>query len=226
MKILTKKFFSAMILSSLIYSVPASLADTTINVNEGGSSSNPTSSFSVVGLIDFYTPSASTDNTSFSSLTSSGKVGGGGGILSEFQLAGPVDFEGGLLFVHRDNTFGSSTFNYTQSSNWLMLPLSAKFRFAKYFAVGAGPYVGYRVGNPTNTLAAGSAATLNFDTNKQNEWEFGLQGSADFTLPISDNFGLLAEARVLGGLTNLSGDTKNKINSVDVLGLVGVQFMY
>jgi hypothetical protein len=185
-----------------------------------------TNLFSVVGLVDFYTPSVDSTNSNFSSLTNSSKMGTGLGLLRESPLAGPLNLELGLLLLHRQNTFKSSIFDYVQSSNWLVLPVGAKFRFLDYFALGVGPYIAYRVGDISNDFSVGSGATASFATTSQEKFEIGFQASGSGTVPINQIVGILFEIRFLRGISNLSNDTTTSIKSADLIGLVGVQFNY
>lgn len=181
---------------------------------------------SVVGIANFYTPSVNSTNANFSSLTNSSKLGTGPGILTEFSFLGPLQMELGFLVLNRQSSYSTSAFTYTQSSNALTVPVGLKFRFANYFSVGAGPYLSYRVGEVENEFSVGNAGSINFDTTAQARYELGYFASVGATLPVTPSIGITMESRLLRGLSNLSGDSSTRIESVDVVALLGLQFLY
>jgi hypothetical protein len=177
-------------------------------------------------LADFYSPSVDSSTDDVSSLMKSSKLGVGGGLLGEFGLgSGNVLFELDALYLHRSNSYTAASVNFAQTSNWISVPVGLKLRLAHVLAIGGGGYVAYRLGNVSYSAGSDSGG-VGFGAGKDNNFEFGVYGSAGLTLPMSSKVGLVLEARVMKGLSNISGDDQYDIHSLDVLGLVGLQFVY
>lgn len=224
MKIKLSRFSSLLLISG----ISLGLAGATVHAEEGStnSSSDPTHRFSLLVMGDFYTPSLDSSNSNFSSLTNSANLGAGLGVLSESTLAGPISWEYGLMFFSRQSTHKNAIVSFTESSQWLSLPVGLKVRFAKYFAVGAGGYLNYRLGEVTNKFSVGDNSLVSFDTDSRSRFEGGIYGTAGATLPITPNLGIVGEVRVMRGLSNLYKDSTADLKSVDILTMAGIQFSY
>lgn len=196
------------------------------NAKAEGESESPQHRFTVMAIGDFYTPSLDSSNTNFSSLTNSANLGFGLGALSEATISGPIGWEFGLLILSRQSTHKNSLVSFNESSYWLSVPIGLKLRFAQYFALGAGGYLNYRVGDVSNKFSVGDSALISFDTDNRSRFEAGVYGTVGATLPINKNVGLVAEVRLMRGLSNLYKDSTADIKSLDILSMVGVQFAY
>ena len=176
---------------------------------------------SIVGLANFYSPRVTNTGPEALSLTSSSNLGVGVGLLGGFTLGGPLDFEYGLLIMRRENTYSGDVIEYKEASNWVALPVGAKFKFTEIFSVVGGPYLGYRVGEVTNAYSV--STTSEVKTPYQERFELGWYGAAVAAIPIIRNIGVHVELRYLKGLTNISMHQNMKINSSDLMCLAGVQ---
>ena len=181
----------------------------------------------VVGLADFYTPSVDTvTSQNLTSLTSSSKLGFGGGVLVDGGFVAPFGMETGLLFVHRGNQVVNTTVTYNQSSNWLIVPVGLKLRLIDVLSVGAGAYAGYRISDYSNDFTVGNSGAAGFNSASGERWELGFYASAGVNLPVTQQFGVLLEARYLRGVSTISEDTNVNIKSADVMVLAGLTFRY
>lgn len=181
-----------------------------------------TSKMTVLGGLNFYSSNAQSNNTSLSSLTDNSKMSIGGGILLN-----PGMFEIGLIYVNRNNEYDGGLFKFDQSSSWLQVPFGLKIRLANIITVGGGGYAWYRFTDYSNTFTLGTSGSgLNLDTGNRQRFELGYYVSAGVAVPLDERFGIIAEARLVRGLTNLSEDSSTTIRSADFQTFAGVQFGY
>ena len=181
----------------------------------------------VAGVLDSYTPNVDSSTTAdIKGLASSSSIGIGGGVLFEGSFVSPIGFETGLLYVHRKNEYKTSSVAYNQGSNWLQVPFGLKFRFAEIISVGAGAYIGYRLGSPSNDFSLGNSTLAGYNSSNNENFELGFYASAGVTFPVSESMGIVLDLRYLRGVSNLSEDTAVNIKSADLMLLAGVQFRY
>ncbi len=118
----------------------------------------------------------------------------GFGFLYEANLNDHFGIETGLLYIKRqyEASFGDNQI-ITEVSRF-HIPVSARFWINDYVSLAAGPYLGFNLGDVETTVIVGDQ-NINFDSNADDDLEFGFDLSGTLNLSISDKTGLFVEGR-------------------------------
>jgi hypothetical protein len=87
------------------------------------------------------------------------------GLTMEVPIAYPLSFEPEVLFSQKGYSAQTNDGNFTQRSNFIDVPLLAKFRLSPYFNFVVGPQISFPI-STTNTYGSGFTQTAeqNYNT--------------------------------------------------------------
>lgn len=133
------------------------------------------------------------------------------GILLDAPVSESISIQPNLLFSQKGAIF-NGTYSFTQTFNYLELPVNVIYHINKKFTIGAGPYLGYALSG----TQSGSQNSINieFGSGQARRLDFGL--NALFGYEIID--GLVISANYSSGLSNIydSGSVTLKNNVIGV----------
>lgn len=172
----------------------------------------------LVGDADFSSYNA---NVSGSTVTTTRKMGYGGGALLEFRFGKSAGLEIGALYLQRKSgtDLGSLTFSVVE------VPLILRYWISQKFSIGVGPYAAYGLGSVAMTDPSGaSAGTESYSTASVKNLDYGVAGVVGFNFPIGGSTALVLEGRYTQGLANVFDGTGFSITFSEVQALVGLRF--
>jgi hypothetical protein len=186
--------------------------------------------FSVVGSAQFSKP---TQDPAPSGATFSAKLGLGGGVLVDFNVAQKVALSIGAIYQQiKYETKGSLLgFDFTQETKatGVHLPVAVRFWLSPMFALGIGGYFDLAMGDiKTSTTVAGTTSedTSTYDEAQIKKTNYGALASLALRFPLGGSASFLIDGRYKLGLANLNNapgsTTTFKMN--DIQALVGVSF--
>jgi hypothetical protein len=152
--------------------------------------------FGILGGINFFNPSLESEPGD-ASVTTSSTAGFVGGFSYKSSLA-LINVEIDALYDKKKLSSGT----IDSTSNWLEIPVLARYVFFPFFNFGLGAY--YSVGLGDVSVAG---VTENYQSAGMNRSDFGLLGSIQMELPIAPQMTLIADLRYNYGLVELEENT-------------------
>lgn len=141
-------------------------------------------------------------------------VGVGGGALIEAQVNPWLGLETGALLLTRTYEVNQNSAQLIEESTRIQVPILARFWPARFFSVGAGPFMAFKLGKTSR----GSFTPSNLSTSAGKTTELGAEAAATFNMAVYKKTGAFLEGR----LSRTFGRADNESNT-DVVGLLGIK---
>lgn len=116
------------------------------------------------------------------------------GALVEMPLAPFVGFETGGIYMTRKFDLAGKTWKYP----YLQIPMLVKFNALPWITLGAGPYLAFGMGTPTDGVN-----NYEYGTGDLRSMDFGLEGAAGLQFGLVPGAKFILEGRYLMGLQNI-----------------------
>lgn len=159
-------------------------------------------------------------STNTTSTTIENKASFAAGVLASehfIESMPELSIEGGLFYASRAWEFSG----IDVGAGYLEVPVTAQYWFIPQLSAGAGGYFGYGMGD----VSVGTA-TASFTDSSMKRADYGLLGNLAFKQSIAENMSLLASARYMFGLANMSdvASVTNNYRNMQFMAGVGYTF--
>lgn len=152
-------------------------------------------------------------------LKSATQLGFGAGLMFNFNLSPFLSLESGLHYAPRKLSFDAGVVERTETYQTLEFPLLARLWLGRIVSFGVGGYTSLGIGDIHTRILAQNAEIFSgdssYDTNQLKSVDYGLMGSLQFRVPVSDDVSLLFDSRFNFGLRDLrfspSDDDKSRM---------------
>jgi hypothetical protein len=142
----------------------------------------------------------------------------GGAALIEAGVNDHFGIETGALLVNRQYDAERGDVRVVQEVKRVHIPVLARFWFADFFSVAAGPFVAFKTGHVKNALEIGGDEVATLETSADDDAEYGADGAVTFDIAVADKTGLFIEGRY----STLFND-KNDEDTDEISALAGVK---
>ena len=153
----------------------------------------------VVGALNVTSPRIA--GSQFGSSVFSSAASFGFGALIDFGGNPLVGFELGALYIPR--RFNTSTSGTSETLTMLEFPLMVRFYFP-FVSFGAGAYYARGIGNVSSSTNGVANPDETYSDAGISQDDYGLTGSIALDIPVAPAISLVADARVLYAIANLS----------------------
>jgi len=118
-------------------------------------------------------------------------INSGIGALAEFNFYKHFGLESGVFVLNKQYETQAAGSRLVEDSVRLKIPVMARFWPVNFFAVGAGPYAAFQVGNSTTTMSIGDIQVASIKTSADEIFEFGFDFAVTLNFAVAQKTGLL-----------------------------------
>ena len=162
--------------------------------------------------------------TPLAELTTSSKLGLGGGALLDLSVGSKLAVEFGAIYAKSKFSFTSGTNQYVYSINTITAPVTLWIKAVPFLSVGLGAFYqnAENKAEIETTTAAGVKTTATSNTGYSSS-NYGAQAGLRFMFPMGAMTSLVVDGLYHYGLKDLD-PTAGEYKTRDILALVGLRF--